>query len=827
MLRSFLVHASWSSRSRLSNLEHNHIAERISIAGIHSFSASENGRISHILQIISGLFTHQSESFDSHLGLLRKGIRNGDFHLGASLHGFIVKSGLLGFKFVMSNAVVDLYAKLGVLSDCFKAFDEMPLKDVASWCTLITGCVRRGFHLEAIEIFKQACHSDVKINHFVISSVLNACSGLGTLNIGTQVHGFIAKKGLGFDRFVEAGLVDMYSKCGDLKFAVKLFYEIPIKNVISWNVMISGYRQNGFFIEALTLSIELCKAGFFMDLVTIRLIATMISSLGLLHLSKNLHAYSIKIGLSSDTYVVSEHIKLLAKFGDVDSMRKLFVSVKNPDTSMYAILISGYSYNNQRDYAVQIVSKLLMSRLKMNEGVVVNILNLCSCKYEATQVHGWMIKTGQNLYISIVNVLIVSYIDLFMMASATMLFYEMPHRDVITWTTLMSGHVRNLNFIKALELFSDFRRIITQNEELDPYILSTGINACSGVQSITHGSQIHSLSLQLGFTASNFLNTALIHMYMKCGFPDLAAMVFSFLSSLHDLVAVNIMLAGYLQNLQPKKTLELFSQECWSGFIFNELSYSTVLHACTCLRLSETGEQVHSRIIKAGLQCSDIIIGNTIVKHYFRLGHLRSAVKSFDEMKIWNLDSYFIIILVHLQCGNIHNAARLLQHCHHQFRQKPMVFLRFLRVCVNLVDKDSYFSGEKLHTFVVKSGYGSNIFLDDALKGMHLRFNGKSFGRLSDVLSAKHKMKSKSKENDHLCAGSSERGIVGLEKFLPSDFNFLNTFFSNDSTRGVFFESLSHQSHHEIEKDPFPIFERIVLNDIIPPKVSWKNIASE
>ncbi|KAG0485820.1 hypothetical protein HPP92_009664 [Vanilla planifolia] len=209
-----------------------------------------------------------------------------------------------------------------------KVFDEMAHGDQFSWCGLISGHVRHGFDLEAYGLFRRMIEMGHKPKHFVLSSVLKACSASGILELGVLVHSFALKSGLDFDRFVEVGLVSMYAKCGALDDAVKVFYEIPIKNSVSWNTIISGCIQNRHLMKAVEMCREMCQAGFIMDLVTLRIVMSAGSALQGLDFCKSIHVYSIKVGLDIDCFIVAELVKLLVRLGNVPYMTQLFNIVK-------------------------------------------------------------------------------------------------------------------------------------------------------------------------------------------------------------------------------------------------------------------------------------------------------------------------------------------------------------------------------------------------------------------------------------------------------------------------------------------------------------------
>ncbi|KAJ0971285.1 hypothetical protein J5N97_019244 [Dioscorea zingiberensis] len=648
--------------------------------------------------------------------LLRKCIKSRNFVLGGFVHGQLIKFGLEK-ELLVSNVLLDLYAKLGLLHCGLKLFDEMPERDLISWCTLISGCVAHGFELEAFELFRRMLKSGVKPNHFVMSSVLKGCATSGVLEIGLLVHGFVIKGGLGFDRFIEIGLVGVYAKCCSLHDALKVFYEIPVKSPVSWNAMISGFVWNGFLVQAAEMCQEMCRVGFVMDLVTLRVVASVGSSLEMSGFCKNLHAYSIKIGLDQDSFIVAELVRLFCKIGEIADLKKLFNRVKKPDASLFSLLISGYHLHNHRAEAIELVEKFLVLGLDTNQGAILSVINICESKEEMMPVHAHIMKTGHLAYLSIGNALISMYAKFGEMVDANAVFYEMSVRDVVSWTALMTGLVKNARFGEALECF---RVCWESGTDLDQYSIITTINACTGLHAKDEGRQIHALALKLGVEFSSFMVASLLHMYAKCGYMDSAHKLFTSSSFPQDLIQTNIMLAGYLWNSQPRRALALFSRQYRLGLAPDSFSFSIVLNACVANRSLEMGEQLHCCIMKSGYEFSDIIIGNAIIYLYVKSGRTASAFKFFDGMKKWNVNTHAMLMLGYInERGSDEDVQVFRQIQLSGWHGDKVAFARILRGCTELTAMNL---GRSFHASKIKLGLVSDASLTDASVDLHNKF---------------------------------------------------------------------------------------------------------
>ncbi|WCJ36508.1 Tetratricopeptide repeat (TPR)-like superfamily protein [Euphorbia peplus] len=172
------------------------------------------------------------------LGLIR---------IGEAVHRDVIRFGFSDDGFVL-NSLVDMYAKCGDIVKARKIFDDIGLKDPVSWNSMLSGYIRHELFVEALDIFNWMIQDGVELDSVAISSILaNVCS----LKLGIQIHGWVVQRGMIWDISVANSLIVMYSSNGELDQACSVFDQMPERDVVSWNSIISAnskdYRALAYF----------------------------------------------------------------------------------------------------------------------------------------------------------------------------------------------------------------------------------------------------------------------------------------------------------------------------------------------------------------------------------------------------------------------------------------------------------------------------------------------------------------------------------------------------------------------------------------------------
>jgi len=176
--------------------------------------------------------------------------------LGRQLHGLMIRSGFEGDVSV-ANGIIDFYGKCKEVELAEMVFNGMGRRNSVSWCTMVAACEQNDEKEKACVVFLMGRKEGIELTDYMVSSVISAYAGISGLEFGRSVHALAVKACVEGDIFVGSALVDMYGKCGSIEDCEQVFHEMPERNLVSWNAMISGYAHQGDVDMAMTLFEEM------------------------------------------------------------------------------------------------------------------------------------------------------------------------------------------------------------------------------------------------------------------------------------------------------------------------------------------------------------------------------------------------------------------------------------------------------------------------------------------------------------------------------------------------------------------------------------------
>eukprot|EP01018_Ginkgo_biloba_P011239 Gb_08863 [translate_table: standard] len=514
-------------------------------------------------------------------------INNRSLVQGKLLHAHLLITGL-NLNVFLETKLANMYAICGSMVEARLIFDKTSERNGFLYNMMIRGYAGNGPFDEALTLYYQMQQAGIQPDNFTFPFVLKACASLSALQEGKEIHYHIVRSGFESDVFVGNALIGMYSKCGSIGMARQLFEKMPKRNVVSWNVVIAGYCQNGLPSEALTLFHQMQVADVKPDSVTILSVLQACAHLEDLQQGKDIHDYIMKNKFELDVSVGNSLVAMYAKCGSIEIARHVFDKMSKRDVVSWNAMIAGYAQNGYADEALAVFQQMQIQNMKPNQVTIVSVLPACAdlaVLQQGKHIHDYIIKNRLESDVSVGNSLIAMYAKCRSLEDACQLFNRMSKRNVVSWNAMITGYVQNGHASEALSLFHSM-----QLSDIKPNSVTmvSVIPAYARLAALQQGKWLHAYIIRAGFESDVIVGTALIDMYSKCGSIKIARQLFDKMFK-RNVVSWTAMIAGYAMHGLAENALALFRQMQLQGMKPDHITFTHVLCACTHAGLVNEG----------------------------------------------------------------------------------------------------------------------------------------------------------------------------------------------------------------------------------------------
>jgi pentatricopeptide repeat protein len=596
------------------------------------------------------------------LGLLRRGY---------SLHAEIVGEELDGARYpFISNMLVDMYLKCGMLMEAREVFDRLECKDVVMWSTLISGYVDHGLGDAALECIARMREADVVPNAYTFNCGLKACCiAPESLGSGRGLHEEIAKEGYEGDVFVGSALVDMYAKYGSISEAFDVFDGLAAKDVVSWTALISGCVENGFDEVALDLFQQMLRSdgkeeeeeqqqGIHPDAGAYACCLRACANLGDIGMGLKLHADIVVDAAEENGIVGSALVDMYAKIHRLEEAQEVFDGLRMRNVVTWTALMAGYLDHGLPNEALRLYKRMI----EAEDGIVPDAITFaCGLKASASSkhhpregqgIHMQVTKRGLEKESPVGSSLVDLYAKCGLLRDTEHVFDKLPERDVVSWTALMAGYTEQRRGDKVHECFrqmcSDgivpdlhsWNTVIAAgcgesgDEETGVFavyeqMLERGslpnymtfvslLKACASRVSLQMGKRIHA---GVGASAKTvlFLANALMEMYSRCGEVKDATMVFE------------TMMAGCGRTGDIGLGLSMLARMAEEGLEPGTITFVNVLTLCSHAGLVDAGLRFFEAMIDAHGIAPELSHYNCVVDLLGRAGRLNDLFEVVES----------------------------------------------------------------------------------------------------------------------------------------------------------------------------------------------------
>lgn len=377
-------------------------------------------------------------------------------------------------------------------------------EDSSLWCRLLRGYLSEGFAEEALFMLTRGLPRGARRQ--VLPAAIKACAALSLLTLAKAFHAESVKAGLASNVRVGTTFISVYSKCGDIEDARRFFDQMPHRNAVTYNAMISGHSGGGdmasarllfdemtartpvtwtVMIEGLAREGDIAAAREFFDRTPPEM-RTVVTWTALVH------GYTVNGQMEAakqvfeempcrNFFVWSSMITGYFKLGRAEEAREVFEQIPARNLVNWNTLIVGYTQNGFFEEALRSFRRMQEEGFEPDEVTVASALSACAqagLLDSGKEIHRLIHRAGIRLNQFVLNGLVDMYAKCGDLGRAERIFKGMARRNRACWNTMISGLASHGRSKEALELFS---RMEESGEEPCAVTFLAALSAC------THG----------------------------------------------------------------------------------------------------------------------------------------------------------------------------------------------------------------------------------------------------------------------------------------------------------------------------------------------------
>ncbi|KAH7447447.1 hypothetical protein KP509_01G107500 [Ceratopteris richardii] len=395
----------------------------------------------------------------------------------------------------------------------------------------------------------------------------------------------------------------------------------------------------------------------------------------------------------------------------------VFLKITKRTAYTWNAIISGHVSHNESEIALTLYSQMQISGVRPNEFIFSSVLKACTSLgflYQGQIVHDQMLRHGVKIDLASGNALLDMYTKLWGMPAAQKVFTGLSDKDVVSWTTMISGFVQHGLPITALNWYVNMQVMGFLPNRIT--FLCT-IKACGAATLLQGGQIIHDHIVRNSFDATITMKNMLIDFYSKCNSLKEAQALFDALQ-MQDAVSWGALMSGYAQHGNEHLVFESFGKILNKGVQPNEYIFVCVLKVASKLAAWRQGQEIHALLLKEKLE-SDTEIGNALIDMYSKCGCLDEAYTVLIQLKSKDEISWGAIISGYTQQGGGARAIELFGRSQVEgFTPNTFILSCVLKACG--ISKD-IIAGSLVHLMVISNSLEVDIAVGNALIDMYAK----------------------------------------------------------------------------------------------------------
>ncbi|KAJ4724792.1 Pentatricopeptide repeat-containing protein [Melia azedarach] len=321
-----------------------------------------------------------------------------------------------------------------------------------------------------------------------------------------------------------------------------------------------------------------------------------------------------------------------AAFSGQSFERHLFDKSPHQNPVQYNRLLFQYSRDNLHWEALNLFLGIRGLGLPVVASTLSSVLRACGCLFDhviGRQVHCVCVKSGFEDDVSVGTSLVDLYMKTNNVEYGRKVFDEMNERNVVSWTSLLSGYAHNKLNEQVLVLF---HRMQVEGVEPNSFTFTTILGVLANERIVERGVQVHTMVIKNGFEVDTSVCNALISMYFKSAIIRDARTVFDSMED-RDSVTWNSMVAGYVTNGLHREAFQIFNHMRSAGAELTWSAFISIMKLCANTKELRFAQQLHCLVVKNGIEFDhDIRLGLMVA--YSKCREMEDASKIFSTTAV-------------------------------------------------------------------------------------------------------------------------------------------------------------------------------------------------
>ncbi|KAK4277444.1 hypothetical protein QN277_015444 [Acacia crassicarpa] len=587
---------------------------------------------------------------------------------------------------------------------------------------------------------------ETNLTRRTFSDIFQQCSNLKALEPGKQAHGQMIASGFVPTVFVSNCLIQLYSKCSNMDYALKVFDKMPHQDSVSWNTMLFGYAGSGNMVnvqsffdsmpqrdviswntlvscylrdssnqKSIEVFIQMRNATVQPDRTTFAIVLKACSGLENHNLGIQIHCLAIQTGLINDVVTSCAVVDMYSKCKKLDEASLVFYEIPEKNWVCWGAIIAGCVQNHQLIEGLELFKDMQREGIGMSQSTYASIFRACaelSAFRVGSQLHAHALKANFEYDIIVGTAILDMYAKCQSMTDSKKLFSLLPNPGRPSYNAIIIGHARQDQGKEALGTFLSLQR---SGLGFDEVSLSGAFSACAVIKGYFEGIQLQGLAFKCNLMFNICVANAVLDMYGKCGALTEAYLVFDEMV-MRDAVSWNAIISAHEQNEEVDKTIPLFVSMLQAKMEPDEFTYGSIIKACAGKKNLNCGMEIHGRIIKSEMGLHPFT-ASALVDMYCKCGMLEEAGKVHDRMEEQTVVSWNTIISGFSLQKQSENAQRYFCHMLEMgVMPDTFTYATILDTCADLATIEL---GKQIHAQILKLQWHSDAYIASTLVDMY------------------------------------------------------------------------------------------------------------